>query len=426
MIPRANSPARELPSQSNARLSHSKAFESRRRSRPVERRTFIETGAVLAGSLLAGCAGRARRVLGADAPVVDGACDGPGRPWPTAGGDPGRTGSTDTPPPPDDAESVDLLAGVTDDGRQRLAAALPAVVDGTAYVPTGSELAAVDLAAVADGPVWTHDVEDDVDAVPAVACGVVLVPGLNGLTAIDPATGEAVWHAEVGGHTATTLGVAGETVYVAGVNPSAVDIRHGTVEWTAQGGDTLAVGRDGIYTTHNANGTGGISAHDPDGEPRWHLALGKIVGSASVTDGTVYVADTAGTVYAIDAVTGETDWSRSLGGVRKIFSGLAVDGGDVAVPAGVGETSAVLDAVTGEPRWTAETGIVTGRPVIGPDWVAFGRTNTGVTVYDRPSGEERTTWSRENHDLGTIDGIVPIEDGFIVRGGSDSGLTLLR
>lgn len=391
----------------------------------MDRRNFLGVGAGLAGSLIAGCTGRVRSTLDTE-PPVEGPCEDATGVWPTAGGDPGRTGWTDTAPPVPDADSFDLLAGLNDDGRQRLASSLPAVVNGTAFIPTGNELAARHLNAQTDSARWIQDFDDDIDAVPAFACGVVLVPGLNRLTALDPDTGETYWRADVGGYGETTVGVHGETVYVAGVNPTALDIRTGNVKWSVEGGDTLAVDPDGIYTTLNVNGSGGIFAHDLDGEERWHLSLGKIVGSASVTDGTVWVADNDGTVYAIDAVTGETHWSRSLTGVTKIHSGLAVHGDDVVVPAGNGKISRVLDAASGETRWTRDTGIVTGRPVIGDDWIAFGRTNSGITVYDRATGNQRTTWSREEYDLGTVDGLVPVEEGFIVRGGTTSGLTLLR
>lgn len=391
----------------------------------MDRRTFLGAGTVLAGSILAGCVDPVRSGLDNES-TVKGACEDDMQPWPTAGGDPGRTGWTDTDPPAEDADSVDLLAGFREDGRQRLASSLPAVVDHMAYVPTGSELVALTLDSQTDEPAWTRDVEDDVDAVPTVACGVVLVPGLNQVTALDPGSGEVYWRADIGGHGETTIGALDETAYIAGVNPAAVDIRTGDIQWTAEGGDTLAIDGDGVYMTRNVNGTGGIIAHDHAGEERWRLALGKIVGSASVENGTVWVGDNEGTVYGIDASTGETHWSRSLAGVRKIHSGLAVHGDDVIVPAGNGQTSVVLNAETGETRWTADTGIVTGRPVIGTDWVGFGRTNTGLSVYDRATGEERVTWSRDDYNLGTIAGIVPIEDGFIIRGGTTSGLTLLR
>lgn len=391
----------------------------------MDRRTFLETGTVLAGSLLAGCVDPVRSAFENER-AVKGTCDADSRPWPTAGGDPGRTGWTDTDPPAEDADSVDLLASFREDGRQRLASSLPAVVNHMAYIPTGSELVALTLDSPTEEPAWTRDLEDDVGAVPTVACGVVLVPGLNQVTALDLRSGNAYWHADIGGHEETTIGALDETAYVAGVNPASVDIRTGEIQWNAEGGDTLAFDEDGIYTTRNVNGTGGIVAHDHDGEERWRLALGKIVGSASVENGTVWVGDNQGTVYAIDAATGETHWSRSLAGVTKIHSGLAVHGDDVIVPAGTGQTSVVLNAETGETRWTADTGIVTGRPVIGNDWVGFGRTNTGISVYERTTGEERVTWSRDDYDLGTVAGIVPIENGFIVRGGTTSGLTLLR
>lgn len=390
------------------------------------RRALLSSLAATATAGVTGCLGRVRDTLAAGDPAVAGPCGDPPGPWPTAGGDPGRTGRTGTEPPGADAAVVDPLAGVRDDGRQRLAGTLPVVGDGVAYVPTGSGIGALDLEAPADGLVWFSDLGDDVDAVPALACGAVLAAGVNDLVALDPETGEEYWRVDTGGNGETAVAVTGETVYVAGVDPLAVDARTGEVQWRADGGDTLATDDTGVYTTRNANGTGGIYAHGRDGRERWHLALGKIVGSATAHDGAVYVADNDGRVYAVDAATGETHWSRAPPGVRKIHSGLAVRGEDVVVPAGVGEQSVVLDAASGETRWRADTGIVTGRPVVGDDWVAYGRTNTGVTVYDRSTGEPRTTWSREEHDLGTIDGLAPVADGFLVRGGTKSGLSLIR
>lgn len=113
-------------------------------------------------------------------------------------------------------------------------------------------------------------------------------------------------------------------------------------------------------------------------------------------------------------------------GPGKIHSGLAVEGDDVVVPAGTGETSFVLDAATGKTRRTSDTGTVTGCPVIGDDWIAIGRTNEGVTVYDQATGRQRTMWSRAEYDLGTIEGLVPVEEGFVIREGTTSGLVLLH
>jgi len=358
--------------------------------------------------------------------TVKGACDDSPATWPTAGGDPGRTGHTDTAPPGPDADVVDLLAGFREDGSQEFAAALPVVVDGIAYVPVTSGLIAVNLESPRDEPRWRYDLDNQVEAVPLSTCGVALAPGLSRLDAIDQGTGERYWRVDAGSRGATSVASREETIFVAGTSLVALDMRTGDRLWNVDGGDMLALGDAGVYSTKNANGTGDIYAHDFDGKQRWHLSLGKIVGSASVRDRTVWVADNRGTVYAIDAWSGETFWSRSLDDVEKIYSGLAVHGEDVVVPAGMGSTSFVLNAETGETRWKTNTGFVTGRPIIGDDWVALGRTNTGITLYDRGTGEQRTTWSREEYGLGTIDGLVPVEGGFVVRGGTTSGLTLIQ
>lgn len=373
----------------------------------------------------AGCIGRVSTLL-TDDRTVEGPCDEPGGGWPTAGGDPGRTGRTDTAPPAPDADVVDLHIGVREENHRWHASSLPVVGDETAYVPVTGGLVAVDLDDPTADATWSYDLEDDVAAVPALTCGVVLAPGINRLAALDPATGEHYWGTDVGSAGETAVAALDETIYVGGHAPAAVDTRSGDVRWSAEAGDTVAVDDTGVYTTLNVNGTGGIFAHDLDGEERWQLALGKIVGSASVLDGTVWVADNHGSVYAIDGLTGETHWSRSPDGVHKVHSGLAVTGEVVVVPAGNGSRSVVLDADTGETRWGADTGIVTGRPVVGDDWVAFGRTNVGVTVYERATGRERTTWSREEHDLRPIDGLLPVEGGFVVREGMTSSLRLIR
>jgi len=389
------------------------------------RRRFLTTIGTAASAGLAGCMGGVREYF-EDETTVEGACDGSPGAWPTAGGDSGRTGHTETAPPVPDADAVDLLAGIHEDGRQQVAAALPVVADGTAYVPVTSELIAVDLESPRDGAHWRYDLDEQVKAVPLSTCGVVLVPGLNRLAAIDQGTGERYWRVSAGSREATSVASRDETIFLAGPSLRAIDVRTGDRLWSVDGGDTLALDNRGVYSTENVNGRGGIYAHDFDGEQRWHLSLGKIVGSASVQDGAVWVADNRGTVYAIDAWSGETFWSRSLDDVEKIHSALAVHGEDVVVPAGMGSTSFVLNAETGETRWKVNTGIVTGRPIIGDEWVALGRTNTGITLYDRETGDQRTTWSRKEYRLSPIDGLVAVEEGFVVRSGTNSGLTLIR
>ncbi len=254
-------------------------------------------------------------------------------------------------------------------------------------------LVAVDLDAPMDGPTWRRDLDDGIAAVPVLACGVVFAPGMNQLVTLGRTSGERYWRADAGSHhrNDATAAALDDTIYVAGGSPAAVDIHTGAVQWSGGSGETLALDDDGVYTTRSDSRTSGIFAYDLHGEERWHISSTNALGSASVFDGTVWVADSRGTVSAIDATTGERYWSRSLPGVGNGRSGLAVTGDEVFVPAGSGTTSVALDATTGEIRWTVDTGIVTGRPVVGDDWVAFGRTNEGVSVYDRSTDSSRST-----------------------------------
>lgn len=393
---------------------------------PSRRAVLTAVGTAVAVGT-AGCIGQISRTLTGGV-TIEAPCDEPTGTWPTAGGDPGRTGRTDTAPPAANATAVDLLAGVHSDGQQRRqrASSLPAVADGTAYVPVGGELVAVALDSPTPEPIWRRDLETSVHAMPALACGAVFAPGLEHLTALDRASGERYWRADAVSRGETGVAALEDTIYTAVFSPTAVDIRTGTVQWLEGAGETLALDANGVYTTRNDDLTSGLFAYDRNGEERWRISGREFVGSASVLDGTVWAVDSRGTVHAIDAETGERHWSRSLSGVETVRSGLAVTGDEVFVPAGEGATSVALEATTGETRWTVDTGTVTGRPVVCDDWVAFGRTNEGVTVYDRSTGEERTTWSRADYRLGTIDGLVPVEQGFVIRDGTSLGLSLLR
>lgn len=78
---------------------------------PPSRRTLLTAATATAG--LAGCAGQFRVVIGAT-PPIDGPCPDVSLAWPTTGGDPGRTGHTNTAPPPADADVIRRAASETD------------------------------------------------------------------------------------------------------------------------------------------------------------------------------------------------------------------------------------------------------------------------------------------------------------------------
>ncbi|MEF8858438.1 MAG: PQQ-binding-like beta-propeller repeat protein [Halolamina sp.] len=386
---------------------------------PSRRAALIAFGTGVAAAT-AGCLEQLQP--GATKPPIDGPCAPAPETWSTAGGDAGRTGQTATAAPPADADSSPLRLGTREESGRRLASSTPAIGNGTAFVSVAGGVVA---AMPGDEPRWAADLEDQFDAVPAVGCGVVFAAGLNETVALDPDTGEVLWRRDGGSHEETTVAYRDGTLYVGTHGPRVLDARTGEERWRADGGQTLAVSDDGVYAAEFSNGEGDLYGYDPDGEERFHLSLGKIVGSPTVADGTVYVVDNDGTVHAVDAVTGAMDWSQSSLDNGKLFTGLAVRDGTLVLPAGHGSTSYGIDTATGEVLWAQQTAMVTGRPVVGPDWVAFGRTNVGVAVYDLETGEHRRTWSREAYDLGVIRGLVPVQDGLIVDGGGPTGLSLL-
>lgn len=245
------------------------------------RRTLLTTLTTTATAGVAGCIERVRNIGNGES-TVKGPCDDPSWSWPTAGGDRGRTGQTDTSPPAPDADLVHLFGGTHYYGQQQHVSSLPVAGDGIAYVPTDGGVIAHNLTAPADDTSWDYDGDGVVSGVLELACGVVIVSELNQLTAFDIATGEKYWQARDGSGQMGSVAFIDETVYVAGSSPIAVNIHTGEVRWRASGGDKIALGERGIYTTD-----GGLFAHNFDGEERWHRSLGPIAGSASVHGDTV-------------------------------------------------------------------------------------------------------------------------------------------
>ena len=385
--------------------------------------TALGTGVA---TVTAGCGGDVRRRFDGD-PPIDGTCAPAPESWSAAGGDAARTGRTSTEPPPDDASARSVPLGSTD-GDRNLAAATPAISNGTAFVSSGSTVVATDPG---NGVRWAVDLDDDFDAVPAVGCGVVFAPGLNTLVALDPDRGEVLWRNDDIGAMGQPFrpavhAFAEETLYVASYGTlAAVDPRTGDARWQRGRADTVAVGTEGVYTTTNGEADPSFHGYDHGGEERFHLSVGKVLGVPTVDGGVVYLVDNTGTIYAVDAHSGVARWTRSSLDNGKLQTGVAVRADTLVVPAGAGGVSYALDTATGEVRWRAETGSVLGRPVVGPDWVAFGRTNVGVSIYDLATGELRTTWERGSHGLGVVRGVTSVDEGLIVRDQAASSLSLL-
>ncbi len=121
---------------------------------------------------------------------------------------------------------------------------------------------------------------------------------------------------------------------------------------------------------------------------RWMRSLGERVrASPLVAGGTVYVATESGTVFALDAVSGEIRWRHAVGNAVRmtpelvngallvgVYGTLAVSG---AKPSGAAFVS--LDAKSGAQRWRTELpGLVRAEPVV-----------LGGVVYEGLAGGDR-------------------------------------
>lgn len=142
---------------------------------------------------------------------------------------------------------------------------------------------------------------------------------------------------------------------------------------------------DGSNTQTNRGSTGPKQSV----EPSWTFETdGAVRSSPAVVNGSVYVGSKAGTVYALNMVTGEQEW---------VFE---TDGPVVSSPAVVDDTVFIgsddtnlyaLDARTGEQQWAKETnGPIRSSPTVARGVVGFG--SQDVYILDAETGE--VNWHR--------------------------------
>ncbi|MFC7194991.1 PQQ-binding-like beta-propeller repeat protein [Halosimplex aquaticum] len=187
---------------------------------------------------------------------------------------------------------------------------------------------------------WSFPTDLPIRAPPAVADGTVYVttPAQEDkqgvLYAIDAESGEEIWRIEGASAYAQTPTVADGSVYLQETYVTARSADTGDEEWTYEH-DTAIVPRTVAY----ADGTvyfgnkrsqsvrGTVFALDAaSGEEDWNQSFeGGAVDGPIVSDGTLYVGTTAGVVRALDTDSGESLWDHSV--ENGIKSGLALADG---------------------------------------------------------------------------------------------------
>ena len=193
------------------------------------------------------------------------------------------------------------------------------------------------------------------------------------------------------------------TIYAGNTNFNYYAINpDGSLKWTYETGSNnwsiAGLGPDG--TIYWASNDTFIRAVAPDGSERWtRRTLGFIAASAAIgSDGTVYIGSFDSLLYALDPLTGETQWTFKTN--DHIYASVAL-GQDEA-----GETNAIYLASTdgllyalnpaGELLWRYDTGdTIRSSPVVGQgsdgEIVYFGAGNGQLYALNAADGTRR--WS---------------------------------
>jgi len=287
---------------------------------------------------------------------------------------------------------------------QLFAAAAPGPI-GTAagvdadqvYVATGRTVQAVRRT---DGkPAWPapFTAPADLVAAPQPAGDTLYVPGSDQhLYALDTAAGEQRGRINTGARDPGPPTVAGDAVYFGTSGGSVRKIRAADrrEQWRFQTGNAVsqppAVAAGLVIAS---SGDGSLYAFaDDNGDLRWDVEL-KPASAPVVAGDRVFVGSDDRSLHAVDARTGETDWTFPTG--APVGSAPAVDGA-LAYVGGRDGIVYAIDAGTGTERWRfpGAAGEEFGSPVVAAG-VAYVAAQTG-RLYALDAATGRLLWK---HDL---------------------------
>lgn len=257
----------------------------------------------------------------------------------------------------------------------------------------------------------TFDGGYDADVTPATASttleqpqdvpagNIAYVTTRNGsVRALNAATGETVWQQELvdatpqstaeSSHRLPAPIVKNGTVYVSAFRGVfALDARTGAIQWrdrtaTRDTGQPTVIG--GVV--YLADGPSILAIDADEGTQHWETNLPSTVhGTPTVKGDTVYTASEDGIVYALDAETGEKQFSGAVQGVSfRARSGVVSesDGVDESyLVAGV-ERMYAFDTETGAQRWSFDVPwTILGSAIDSPPRAATANSREHGTVY---------------------------------------------
>ena len=304
----------------------------------------------------------------------------------------------------------------------------PAVADGIAYVATyDGHLNAVNAATGHKLWNWTAspgELPPQLSA-PAVARNTVYVAGGGYLYAIGP-SGKEDWRAWFVSSAPT---VSNGVVYFSGGSVYAVNAASGQQLWkvnpTSSSGCSAqpAVAGGVVYVSCDDGALYAVSA--ATGATLWSYSNGgNGMMAPAVSGGVVYVSDSLGaTVHAISTTTHAELWSYTTGG--RIGTTPAVANGLVYVSSFDGSVYA-LNAATGNETWTVGVGTPSVPPISGPvvaDRVVY-VTSSNEVVYALDAQTGAKLWHYSNGH--TMQSGAVVANGMVYVGTGTGGLQAFR
>jgi len=192
----------------------------------------------------------------------------------------------------------------------------------------------------------------------------------------------------------------------------------GRIKWTAEIGGRVTSSPIVVEDLVIIGGMDGvIHAFDTeDGSTVWTLDAGSNPGAFAYAGGSLYAGTNGGNLYAVEASTGEEQWSRYINydfkGHPVIHDGLLL--------AGAKESAVALDPDTGDTKWEFPIRSDRGARVALDEDAAYISDPRGNSIHsvDRSTGDQRWEFGA---DGGIIFDMSPTVGGGGVYAGNDGG-----
>ena len=289
--------------------------------------------------------------------------------------------------------------------------AQPIVANGRVFQPHGNTLYAV--SATDGSEVWSAGTNGSLPASPVVADGVVYQPTTTGrVLAFGVANGEGEWAASMDRENLNSPTILdGEMMLTGRDDPYStayrLDTADGDVIWEAGResdgpsddgpAGTPVVDDDTVYVVNNDVG-GGTPARiaalsRSDGSQEWQKSVAQDnyteIADITYADGTLYAATDQGAVYAVDAESGETDWSFE--DISEVETIPVLADGTLYVASTGDNALHAIDPSIGTRQWRKSLNGTPTSPVYADGVLYFGADDNYVYAHDADDGEE--LWS---------------------------------